>query len=232
VRSQSIFGDIVFETHPDSTETWKVQGGDSVRVENKDVTNPYATFTGYTWRKYTDEEDLPQFRTESSLNWILIRYAEVLLTYAEAKIENNDIDQSVLNAMNAVRARGFGVDPSQVGSYPTITTTNQSDLRRILRNERKIELSLEGFRLFDIRRWGIAEKVKDGQLIGRPKGAYSTITSPPNIIDETGHPDYGSTQNLYRNVEPRTFNPNKHWLWPIPQHELDTNENMEQNPGY
>jgi hypothetical protein len=232
VRPQGTFGGYVFETHPDSSETWFIDGDDSTRVQNEDVTNPFATFTGYTWRKYTDPEDLPTYRTESSLDWMYIRFGEVLLNYAEAKIENGDIDQSVLVAMNQVRARGFGVDPSQTGQYPAITTTNQSELRRIVRNERKVELALEGLRLFDIRRWGIAEEVKDGPLVGRPQGVYSTIPSPPNIDDETGHPDYGSTLDLYRTPEPRTFNPDRHWLWPIPQHELDANDNMTQNPGY
>src|SRR5699024_1556745 len=115
IRPQSTFvGGYVFETHPDSTETWKISGSNSTRIENQDVTNPFATYTGYLWRKFTAEEDYPADIRSSKLNWIYIRYAEVLLIYAEAKIENNDIDQSVLDALNKVRARAYSVDPSSI----------------------------------------------------------------------------------------------------------------------
>lgn len=233
VRPQSVYAGYVFETHPDSTETWFIDGEDSRRVTNRDVTNPFATYTGYTWRKFTPEEDLPDFPTDSELNFIKMRLGEVLLIYAEAKIENNDIDQSVLDAINRIRARGFGADGvSDVNNYPEVNTTNQEELRKILRNERKVELVLEGFRLFDIRRWRIADKVMDGDLVGRPKGAYSEITSPPTIDDKTGHPDYGPLINQYRLPEIRSFNPGRDWLWPIPQSEMDANDNITQNPGY
>lgn len=233
VRPQSIFKDFVFETHPDSTETWRIEDGQKIaRVTNQDVTNPFATFTGYLWRKYLSPEDFPDNSRQSTLNFIYIRYAEVLLIYAEAKIESNDIDQSVLDAMNQVRARGYGVDPSQTNQYPEITAINQVDLRREIRYERKVELASEGFRLFDIRRWGIADEVMDGILIGRPIGAYSTIPGPPNINEDMGHPDYGEMQDLYRNVESRSFNPERDWLWAIPQAEINVNDQMTQNAGY
>lgn len=228
VRSQSTFGGYVFETHPDSTETTRTEDG--ARVSNQDVTNPFATFTGYLWRKYNDIEDYPENRRSSELNFIFMRYAEVFLTYAEAKIESNDIDQSVLNALNRIRARGYGVDFSQTGQYPEITSTDQTVLRREVRNERKVELANEGFRLFDIRRWGIADIVMDGPLIGRPIGAYSEISSAP-AINENGHPDYGALQDFYRHVIERTFR-SRDWLYAIPQSEINVNENVTQNPGY
>src|SRR5690625_4239194 len=105
IRPQAIWGDFIFETHPDSSETWQVdEAGNRIsRMTNQDVTNPFASFTGYLWRKYTDPEDYPSRIDESELNFILIRYAEVLLTYAEARIENGNIDQSVLEAINRVR---------------------------------------------------------------------------------------------------------------------------------
>lgn len=232
VRPQSILANIVFETHPDSSRTWRVVDGDSVRIDNEDGTNPFASFTGYLWRKYTDPDDFPSNRTSSSLNFILIRYAEVLHIYAEAKIEMDDVDQSVLDALNEVRARAYGVDLSQTGQYPEITTMNQEALRLELRNERKVEFAGEGLRWFDIRRWGIAEQVMNGPLIGRPIDAYSTISEAPEINDETGHPNYGALQDLYRNVVQRSYNPSRDIVWAIPQTEMDVNESMEQNPGY
>jgi len=234
IRPQSFFGGVVFETDPDSVTTWRVENGiRTVRVANTDVTNAFATFTGYLWKKYNSESDYPAKRSASDLNFILMRYAEVLLIYAEAKIEANDIDQSVLDALNKIRARAYGVtDFTQVDQYPPITTTDQVELRRKLRNERKIELAYEGFRLFDIRRWGIAEKVLSGPLMGRPIGAYSKMHSTPDIDDLTGHPDYGTSANLYRSVMPRAFQFPRDLLYPIPQDEVNVNENIIQNSGY
>jgi hypothetical protein len=231
IRPQSLFATYVYETHPDSVETWQIVDGVQKRVANQDVTNPFASFTGYLWRKYTSEEDLPINRQNSQLNFILMRYAEVLLTYAEAKIELGQVDDSVLEAINAIRARAYQVDPSQTSEYPAITTTSIEELRTIVRRERKVELADEGFRMLDIHRWGIADHVMSGTLVGRPKGAYVDLNTVPEI-DEFGHPNYGSMADLYRAVDERTFNAEKDYLWPIPQKDMDVNNQLEQNPGY
>ena len=73
---------------------------------------------------------------------ILMRYADVLLMYAEAKIELNQIDQSVIDAMNQVRARAYGVDKSQKDKYPAFTIKEQVQMRYDLRVERRMELTL------------------------------------------------------------------------------------------
>ena len=231
IRPQSVFAGYVYETTPDSTETWQITDGAKKRVPNQDVLNPYASFTGYLWRKYTSEPDLPAKRTDSELNFILMRYGEVLLTYAEAKIELGQIDNSVLDAINAIRARAYGVDPTATTEYPAITTMDQSELRTIIRRERKIELADEGFRMLDIHRWKIAEDVMPGTLVGRPKAAYSTMSFVPSI-DEFGHPHYDGSESLYRSVDQRTFKANKDYLWPIPQKDMDVNDQLEQNPNY
>lgn len=66
-----------------------------------------------------------------------MRYAEMLLIYAEAKIMNGDIDASVLTAINRVRARAYGVDVAETNNYPAITTTDATELKNIIRRERK-----------------------------------------------------------------------------------------------
>ena len=232
VRSQAIWGNIIYETHPDSTVRRVVDAAGNIigAEENHSVTSAFGSFTGYMWRKYVDWQDFPLEIIDSELNFILIRYAEVLQIYAEARIEAGNIDQSVLDAINKVRARAYGVSLEETSEYPAVTTTDQSELRKIIRRERKVEFAGEGLRLFDIRRWKIAEHVMDGNFIGRPLGSYYTITEPP-VIDEYGHPNYFD-ESLYRIVEPRSFNTNRHYLWPIPQPELDANDAMTQNPGY
>ncbi len=218
----SVFDGYQFETHRDSLKCWNYRVDPPVRVANQDATNPYASFSGYCWRKYTNMEN-PEYLTRSETSIILLRYAEVLLNYAEAKIEANDIDQSVYDAINLIRER---VD------MPTISTgKSQAELRSIVRIERKSEFAFEGTRLYDIRRWGIAEQVLEGELLGRiPRGL---LASAPEI-DENGTPSYENVSNKaeMRVIEIRLFDANKNNLWPIPQIEIDVNENLVQNPGY
>lgn len=97
---------------------------------------------------------------------IYCRYAEILLTYAEAKIELNEIDNSVLDALNEVRARAYGVDKSDKASYPAFTSNDQSTLRHQLRVERRMEMAKEHMRYTDIIRWKLAEKVMNRKTYG------------------------------------------------------------------
>ncbi len=221
----SWFNNYLFLTHPDSTMTLHVSGTDTARVENIEVTNPYATFTGYLWLKWLDVEDLPQNVTSSEQNVILMRYAEALLTYAEAKIELNEIDQSVIDAINQVRER-----PSV--DMPAVSIgMSQESLRKIVRYERTVEFADEGFRLFDIRRWKYAEHVMPGNVHGRRKGAHWYDPVIPQI-DQWQHVVYPNADELFKVISVNTFDPSKNYLWPIPQKEMDVNKNLEQNPGY
>lgn len=214
----SEMGGYRFETHPDSTETWNYVT--QSWVENKDVTNPYASFSGYVWRKFMDPIDLATLQ-QSELDWPLIRYAEVLLNYAEAKVEAGQIDQSVYDALNSVRERA---------GVPAVTAGTQNELREVIRRERKVELAFEGFRLFDIRRWQIAETAMPHPVLGRPKREYKETYVPK--FDANGIPNYSAYQADLRFVEDRSFNPARDYLWPIPQSEMDVNTKLVQNPGY
>jgi starch-binding outer membrane protein, SusD/RagB family len=230
IHDGSIFAGYIFYTNPDSTQTWFVEDdGSQRRVNNQDVLNPYASFTGYCFRKYLNKADFPS--KKGAVNFIYMRYAEVLLTYAEAKIVEGNIDQSVLNAINLVRARAYSVDVSETDKYPAVTTTNSDELLDIVRYERQVEFAGEGFRWMDIRRWEIAEHVMQGNLIGRPKGGFETIPVPPQF-DQYGHPQYGENESLYRIVETRTFNSGRDYFWAIPQKDMDINDQLIQNPNY
>jgi hypothetical protein len=89
-------------------------------------------------------------------DFYVIRYGDILLMYAEAKNELSGPDQSVYNAINAVRNR-VGMPNIQSG-------LSKDAMREVIRHERRIELALEGLRLYDLMRWGIAkeayEKIK------------------------------------------------------------------------
>lgn len=224
VLPQTKFVNYIFETHPDSLMTWDYNTVPATRVSNTDVTNAYATFSGYLWRKYTDitDKDDPN---NSEINIPLFRLAEVLLNYAEAKIELNQIDQSVYDAINAVRQR------TTVNMPAIVAGKSQSEMRSIIRKERKYELAAEGFRLFDIRRWKIAHEVMPGKLLGRVRDAF--LTNAPRI-DENGTPHYDAVANAaeMRVIETRVYNKERDYLWPIPRLETEVNTSLVQNPHY
>ncbi len=169
-----------------------------------------ASFSGYYYKKYIPAVIEGWWGGNSTNDIIILRYAEVLLTYAEAKIEDNQIDQSVYDAINEVRSRA-------TVSQPSITPgKTQSELIEIVRRERRVEFAMEEHRLFDIRRWKIAEQVMSGNVYGIF-----------NDFDET-RGDYGS--NVL--IENRQFNPGRDYLWPVPQSERDVNTKLEQNSNW
>ncbi|ULT25811.1 RagB/SusD family nutrient uptake outer membrane protein [Sphingobacterium sp. E70] len=222
---QHVFG-FQFETHKDSITCWNYSYNTStaVRIQNQDAINAYATFSGYCWKKYVDIKD-KDFTMESELNIIQSRYAEVLLIYAEAMIESNKIDQTVYDAINSIRQRP-SVDMPVISSGKT-----QIELREIVRKERLYELTNEGFRLVDLRRWKLADKFMNSTFYGRiPKGLLANAPT----IDEDSYVNYKNVANQkdMRVIELRKFDPNKNYLWPIPNIEIVTNKNLEQNPGY
>ena len=143
------------------------------------------------------------------INIILIRYAEVLLTYAEAKIEADQIDQSVADAINEVRQR------ADVNMPPLTAIGSREEMRDIVRHERMVELAFEGLRYIDIRRWKIAENVIPGKLYGM------TYTD-----------DSGTLQTIQIQSFEKTFDKSRDYLWPVPQKERDINSALTQNPNW
>lgn len=239
---QTVWGGIIFESHLDTLK-YRLANGTigGNNADSRKVIWP-AAFFGYLWKKYTDEEAQKAKRLWSELDFILMRYAEILLIYAEAKTELGQVDASVLNAINRIRARAYGVDVSDVGNYPSVTSTVPAELRKVIRRERKVELANEGFRLFDIRRWRIAEKVMPVKLYGRVQN-LATATGIPNIDDDC-FVSYAGIESQYDfnpdgrfpNAQNRKFDASRDYLCPIPQQEIDTYEglggNLSQNPGY
>ena len=235
------FGGIIIQPHPDSLVTTKYVNG--TRVTNYDCRSviQWASFNGINWKKRFNEDWWDDFNTDPE--HMVIRYADVLLYYAEAKIELNEIDQSVLDAINMVRARAYKVNYNQVGLYPAVTTTNQSELRKALRVERHMEFAFEGLRHNDIIRWKLAEKVLNIPAYGMidPPGQKAKLVQTglyffPYVtpIDEDGVPDFTQMYNdgYVKVLSVRYFDPTKHYLWPIPAKEILINPNITQNPNY
>lgn len=220
----SIFYNYQFETNKDSLKCYNYTTTPATRVDNLEATNAFATYSGYCWKKYVDIADIANTKA-SELNVTVIRYAEVLLTYAEAKIEKGELDASVYDAINAIRQR-------PTVNMPKIPAgSSQIDLRSAVRRERLYELAMEGVRLFDIRRWKIAAQAMNGPLYGRIPNAY--LSNAP-VIDANGIPDYTNVSNKARMrvIEVRKFNNARDYLWPIPNIEVVTNKMLVQNQGY
>lgn len=188
-------------------------------IDIKDPTGDYyapygRSKTGYHPRKYIDNLSDYADMWNTGMNAIVMRYAEVLLMYAESKIELGQIDESVYKALNDIRKRA---------GIPEVDRTvynNQAKMRELVRRERRVELAMEGLRWFDICRWRIAEEVMPGQVYGALLGTVDAGTGALNLTDER------------IKVEIRLFDPAKNYLWPIPQSVIDATPAIEQNPGY
>jgi hypothetical protein len=169
--------------------------------------------TGYYARKTLDES----INGGSSLslapntsNYTYYRYAEVLLSYAEAQNEAVAPDQSVYDAVNAVRSRS---------SVPPVTPgLSQDEMRTVLRRERRIELAFEDKRWNDIRRWDIT--TKGPAVLTNPQ--YGMLIKP----DASGVLTY-TRVIVYNN----SFSEYMNWL-PVPESVMEQNTKLSQNGGY
>ena len=169
--------------------------------------------TGYYLRKFVNEE-LPiqnPWEVAGTQTWIYIRYAEVLLNYAEAQNEAVGPDASVYAAVNPVRTRaGVEMPPLPEG-------LSQAEMREAIRRERRIELAFEEHRFYDVRRWKIAELTENEPAYGIivRKAADGSFTYERKIA-----------------LEGRSFKEQHYWL-PIPRAEIQASNNqLEQNPKY
>ncbi len=162
--------------------------------------------TGYYWRKYFDPSALANFVSGNNIH--LIRYAEILLDYAEAKNSLGQMDETVWdNTIKLLRQRAGFTDPGAL-NFP-----GNTDMTNIIRRERRAEFAMESLRTDDIRRWNIADSVMNGFAHGA----------------RFGDP---SVDNGYIRVQKRHFDPARDYLWPIPSSEISLDDKLTQNPGY
>jgi hypothetical protein len=232
----------MFQPHPDSLEVMNFNTG-QYQINNDTRANAqYTSYNGMMLKKGVDED-----WTKNSYNIdpdrIIIRYADILLIYAEAKIELGEIDESVHRAINTVRARAYGVDVSATDQYPAVTTTNQAELRKTLRIERRMEFSFENLRYMDLIRWRLAENALNRgryamldvadlrEKVVKP-GLWFFPEVPP--IDEDGVADFTGMydKGLIKRLTVLVFDKNKQYLWPIPSKDILINSNLKQNEGY
>ncbi len=184
--------------------------------------------TGYYHQKWAAEREVPN--NYESYDYPIIRYAEVLLIYAEAVFERDDAisDEDLNISLNLVRKR---VNKQMPALSNGLVNANGLDMQTEIRRERTVELFCEGFRLDDLKRWKTAGyempmdfcgvKVKGTEFERREFPASRIKSEPDNkymdgcIIWETG----------------RKWS-EKNYLYPLPIDQLQLNPNLEQNPGW
>ena len=170
--------------------------------------NKNQTPTGYYVRKYYDAKH--EHHMHSSINIITMRYADVLLMYAETMNEQGKMSREVWNkTIRAIRERA-GFNDEQALAYPS--DLSQAQMRLLIRRERRCELALEGLRWFDIKRWRIGKECLDGYVLGaRFLNNY--------------------TENI--RLDLYIFNDARDYLWSVPQTQMDINPHLKpNNPGY
>ncbi|WP_215231667.1 RagB/SusD family nutrient uptake outer membrane protein [Dyadobacter linearis] len=135
--------------------------------------------TGFVQKKYMDVSKLPWDRSKiplTDMNVVHMRYAEVLLAFAESKNEVSGPDASIYDALNKIRARtGVNLPPVDQTMYNT-----KEKLRDFIRHERRTELAMEGHRYFDLKRWGImAERLA---MVKNPAGVTLSFGEKENLL--------------------------------------------------
>jgi hypothetical protein len=195
----SMFGGKQYICHPDSSRSLDQLGA-----------GKQTTYTGFGLRKFFDES-YTQALMQYGGNTVVARYAEVLLSYLEAELEaGSAITQEMLDlTINRIRGRASV-------NMPPVTETNPDKLRPILRNERRVELALEGHRYWDLLRWGIAHEILKADFYGAPFPGAKNMRKKDGMDDP-----YDRWFVISRNFR----NP-QDYQWPIPQSEQDINPNL------
>jgi hypothetical protein len=197
----------------------------------------HVKFAAYKYGTYrADNQESPNFP--------IIRLAQVYLTYAEALYElNGSITDAQLNeSINKIRARA-GV----AALTNALVTTNGLVMVDEIRRERALELYNEGFRFDDLKRWGIAEAALNesrcGEVVGDASyvtefrdatGAVTSLYVPTTYVwgEEAVTTAAGVLKCVVIDSKSNHSFSKKHYLWPLPQDQINLNQSLKQNPGY
>ena len=177
---------------------------------------PATPNTGYFCRKMCDSNIAQNSSANTVRGWPLLRYAEIILSYAEAV---NEVGQTALAVEKIIEIRNrAGIDAGVDNRYGIKTGISQAEMRDLIRNERHIELFAEGDnRWDDIRRWKIAEAVNNGLMKG--------------VLIERNPVTKAYTYSTILGYQAHVFTP-KQYFFPLPGIEIRKMPLMIQNPGW
>jgi len=253
----------VLSCYNDYTKQYSYATGqwtDILNIDKAGASASWASFcnagVGIISGKYCHE--VAENISASTVDLIVMRYPELLLGYAEAKIELGQIDQSVIDAINTVRSRVQmpAIDLNGCVQGESTTLSAQDKLRQRVRRERKVELMMEGLHLFDMHRWKTGAVENKYPSYGCPLIQYqyqAGNTYTDNGVQKTSLglaktdiPNFSTTLEENINDIPcydaykeklKVRDLNRRWetrfeLWPIPQEERNRAKNITQNDGY
>ncbi|WP_207534394.1 RagB/SusD family nutrient uptake outer membrane protein [Desertivirga arenae] len=181
-------------------------------LDKPNVPFKVQTRTSYYLRKFMGDFSTSTNYSNQSHNFPYFRFAEVLLSYAEALNEVGRVEDAVTQ-IGKIRARA-GITAGTGSRYGIRVGITQSEMRDLVRNERRIELAFEEHRFWDVRRWKVASTVLSGSLQGvKITQNGSTLVFEP------------------QDVATQTFR-DKYYHMPIPYSEIIRNTKLIQNEGY
>lgn len=181
-----------------------------------------GTPTGYYIHKFVNRNCAGNYWAAPPMGRNLMRFAEILLNYAEAANEYygpdfsetlGDEEMSPYRALELIRRRA-GIEAGDDGLYGLKANMTQEEMRQAIRDERRIELAFEGFRFFDERRWMIADQVENAPMHG------FEITRTGNDFT---YRTFVVRNHVFRRAE---------YFFPIPYQEVSKSPELIQNPYY
>ncbi|MEX0929992.1 MAG: RagB/SusD family nutrient uptake outer membrane protein [Balneolales bacterium] len=220
--------------HPGDTDKYSYHnndGRDYPRITG--MSGGFITTTGYHIIKVYGEEALKEKYTAVNPA-IILRYAEVLLNYAEARAELDELTQDDLDiSINLLRDRA-GMPPMQMNPPMDSRYANDGVSSEIveIRRERRVELFMEGHRYNDLRRWKQGKKLEIPDLgihfDAAAEARYDGHEIQTTEVEGRPYIDVYAGSDWHNPV----FDESKHYLWPIPISVMSQNPNIEQNPGW
>jgi hypothetical protein len=199
---------------------WRTSWTDA-DLENSLTANARSN-SGYQTQKWAVECEVADYY--ESMDYPVIRYAEVLLNYAEAAYELNEsiTDTDLDLSLNPVRQR---VNPNMPKLSNSFVSANGLNMREEIRRERTVELFLEGFRIDDLKRWKTAETEMPQDQLG------VKITGTWYESNWTGQSRALNSDGCIVMYNGRTW-AQKNYLYPLPQDQRQLNPQLGQNPGW
>jgi len=182
--------------------------------QSKPDVNTQQTITGYYMRKFMGLFENTTTYSNHSSDWVIFRYAEILLTLAEAENEAaGSPPADCYTQLYALRQRA-GIDPGAGSTYGVPQNMTTAQMRAFIQNEWRIEFAFEEHRYFDIKRWKLAMTV-----MNQPRTGISIVKTGSNLT-------FNPTNVL------NTVFTNKQYFNPIPYNEVLKDPNLKQNPGW
>ena len=213
-----------------------------------------TSYNGLMWKKGIDNSwtSGTTFNEDADNDLIIMRYADVLLMNAEAKIQLDKASQEVFDqTINAVRARAYGVSADDKTMYPAVSySSDKTANMRALQIERRMETGKESLRYLDVIRWGLYKKAFNGYNYLLPEVSVlrnhisTNNTNSPDSdgwfwggitpdIDEDGIADFTKLFNAgYARKGAERIFPDHQVLFPIPTYDRTLMPNLSQNEGY